>query len=973
MKDKEANRVLDAWFLEELVSGGEIETKSSKWITKDWEQKIRDAHEDEESRKKDTGSLVYLGRYRKQDLRDQLQEYCADIDIAKNEDDSKCFSVAVFVDDAWNFEKIFIPYSSYLLLCLKEHSHFKYKMYKDFLDQTNQIIKEALSDQSSDIIENLKTINDKINIRFNLPNIEGPLLGILSFSEEPVMLNSFYAKDIEKIINNKNDDAMLLRYIKGINKHIDIDKNWSFIEKLLKVDNLPDGRWPSQNEHFQSLMQQVAINIIRDKASDKSDLRTINGPPGTGKTTLLKDIFDDMAVEQAKAMVRLNDPKDGFIKSESVSLSFNNKNYDYNSYKLIPSLSGYGIVVSSNNNSAVSNISKDFPNKSEIKETSNSEKNNYLNSLNEINYFSELENRILKRTDSWGAFAVPMGKSENQDMVFNGMGPRLQYLRQDIEKASSNDSWDNARKYFKETLSKVEKIKSELKNNIELINEFDRESIKPLQEQLIKLNIDEKNEDLQDLKQRIIDEKSALEFLPQKRFLIFWKRDTPEIKDQKEIVSKLFKQKSYLESDLSKSKKLKKEIDEKIDTYHLQEKKISPIKEELKKNKTYIPNDQYWQNDNDKVQLQLPNNSLKLQKVRSELFIAAIRLRKVFIANREKEIINSLTIFKERDQLIMKEDIGNDVLINSFQIMQLLFPVISTTLASVQSMFKYFGKNTLDNVFVDEAGQATPGSMVGLLWRAKKLVALGDPAQIEPVVTTDRIMLKIIANIKSANDKYLLPELSAQQLADNGSVYGTVNKVGDDEGDGIRIGIPLWVHRRCASPMFEISNSISYGNRMVQGVKRNKENVSSKWIDSKGKTTEGQFVKDNVEKLSQSIHLQLQNTKNIKDIFIISPFVAVVKGIKVELKKDLSDLNIPKEWFKLNIGTVHTFQGKEADIVYFVIGTDKDSDGAANWAFQKPNLLNVAVTRAKKQLIVIGDRKRLLSKSFICKADELLN
>lgn len=52
---------------------------------------------------------------------------------------------------------------------------------------------------------------------------------------------------------------------------------------------------------------------------------------------------------------------------------------------------------------------------------------------------------------------------------------------------------------------------------------------------------------------------------------------------------------------------------------------------------------------------------------------------------------------------------------------------------------------------------------------------------------------------------------------------------------------------------------------------------------------------------------------------------------------------------------MHTFQGKENDIVIFVLGCDADDDGGAKWAASKPNLLNVAVTRAKKNIFVIGD------------------
>jgi superfamily I DNA and/or RNA helicase len=52
--------------------------------------------------------------------------------------------------------------------------------------------------------------------------------------------------------------------------------------------------------------------------------------------------------------------------------------------------------------------------------------------------------------------------------------------------------------------------------------------------------------------------------------------------------------------------------------------------------------------------------------------------------------------------------------------------------------------------------------------------------------------------------------------------------------------------------------------------------------------------------------------------------------------------------------TPDTFQGKEALVVIFVLGGG--SQGARRWAAQSPNLVNVAVTRAKKELYVIGNQ-----------------
>lgn len=63
-------------------------------------------------------------------------------------------------------------------------------------------------------------------------------------------------------------------------------------------------------------------------------------------------------------------------------------------------------------------------------------------------------------------------------------------------------------------------------------------------------------------------------------------------------------------------------------------------------------------------------------------------------------------------------------------------------------------------------------------------------------------------------------------------------------------------------------------------------------------------------------------------------------------------------WLNERVGTVHTAQGREAEAVIIVLGAPNPSQtGARNWAGSRPNILNVAVTRAKEVVYVVGNRK----------------
>lgn len=92
----------------------------------------------------------------------------------------------------------------------------------------------------------------------------------------------------------------------------------------------------------------------------------------------------------------------------------------------------------------------------------------------------------------------------------------------------------------------------------------------------------------------------------------------------------------------------------------------------------------------------------------------------------------------------------------------------------------------------------------------------------------------------------------------------------------------------------------------------------------------------------------------------LTPFVVV----KDNLRRAILESGVltnwteePGKWVQDRVGTVHTVQGREAEGVIFVLGAPLASQrGARTWAGGQPNLLNVAITRAKECLYVVGDR-----------------
>lgn len=395
------------------------------------------------------------------------------------------------------------------------------------------------------------------------------------------------------------------------------------------------------------------------------------------------------------------------------------------------------------------------------------------------------------------------------------------------------------------------------------------------------------------------------------------------------------------------------------------------------------------------AQVSNPWFTQRYNREREKLFGYAMRMNKEFVVSsnhcRDNFVTLShywgLKVGDENERIIFHDEDKEGLIPALLQTLFLLVPVLSSTFASVGTFLRDVKQpGVIGMLVVDEAGQAQPQMALGALFRSRSAMIVGDPKQVEPVVTDDLILLK-----KAYSDEALKPykkkTLSVQGFADRLNTFGTYLDNGTDYPEWV--GCPLLVHRRCISPMYDISNELSYNGIMKQQTRLPKQDKvkkfvydKSQWINVKGseKGNKNHFVEAQGEKVCEILEQAFSNNCD-PNIYIISPFTTVVSGIKDYIRnycrKNKGKTKINSDYIfdsdQKKIGTVHTFQGKEADEVIFLLGCDtsEDAKGAIRWV--NKNIVNVAVTRAKFRLYVIGDQDAWKSSTYISRTKEIID
>jgi len=297
------------------------------------------------------------------------------------------------------------------------------------------------------------------------------------------------------------------------------------------------------------------------------------------------------------------------------------------------------------------------------------------------------------------------------------------------------------------------------------------------------------------------------------------------------------------------------------------------------------------------------------------------RLQRNLLLKEAKEIMN--------DSMKIEDSIVSDVIEKS--------QIILTTLVGANA--RYLKNINFKTVVIDEAAQGLePASWIPIL-KAEKVVLAGDPQQLPPTVKSEEaakaglsvtLLEKIISKIENTtllDTQYRMHEdimsFSSKRFYDS--------KLKADES--------------VASRTLEIENEnpLCFIDTAGSGYEEEPSETKSRF--NKG---EAEFLKLHLDGLKTKIDLSGVS------IGVISPYKAQVEYLS-ELFEEETELD-------LQIQTVDSFQGQEKDIIY--ISLTRSNELAEIGFLKDYRRMNVAMTRARKKLYIIGDSTTLCKDDF---------
>lgn len=843
-------------------------------------------------------------------------------------------------------------------------------------------------------------------------------------------VDSFYFEDIRLVLRavRNGNGGLAPRFLAGTAERIDCTDR-AFVAQACTATTHPRARWPSA--HGMALMQQVAVDLATGSLAE-GGLLSVNGPPGTGKTTLLMDLVAAVVQQRAEALCAFRNPADAFER-DAWRCPFGGV------HALHPSLRDHLIVVASSNNAAVENVTKELPSAKKID-------GRYLDGLrlfvptaaallarppeeDEVEEEPDTGHEDDAEEDStapapdvqaWGLISAALGRKSNRGRFAaildrrEPKGPRKGQpsacnIFRLLAEARPTMDWEAERAAFLGTMAEVGMLRAEVsaaEDDGRTTAAAARAMALEHEAGRLAVELQEASRALATVETDLAEASAAFARADKGVDLVREARPSGLLLLIRPGVAARWKQ------DLSAAAALRAEADRRLGAAQAMHRGARRTRDDLSGAAGRVASalsdaraeaaraadaaaalverhpglvtveDVAGEADPGLREQMLPGNSAALKDARARLFVAAMRVHLAFVCTAGPDLFDrnlraALAMLRGRGEV---QPVVQRAAEHLWATLALVTPVVSTTFAALPRGFAHMGAGSIPWLLVDEAGQAVPYHALGAIWRARRAVVVGDPFQVEPVVTMDGNADARLARRRGAPDGHRATLASAQTLADAANPFGSWVRPQGENGPAAWVGCPLRVHRRCVEPMFGIANRLAYADGMVlaEGKAAEEEALTatrpllgeSRWFDVRAKRGGPRhFIPEQAEVVRWLVRAYtergLVGEDGLPALFVVSPFRSMADGVRKALCGDLKarghEARAVGAWGAASVGTVHTFQGKERETVVLALGGT--SDGAIEWACGTPNILNVAVTRAQRRLYVVGDRGRWMAAS----------
>ncbi|MGJ8658007.1 MAG: DEAD/DEAH box helicase [Akkermansiaceae bacterium] len=359
------------------------------------------------------------------------------------------------------------------------------------------------------------------------------------------------------------------------------------------------------------------------------------------------------------------------------------------------------------------------------------------------------------------------------------------------------------------------------------------------------------------------------------------------------------------------------------------------------------------------VLIQLCNHLGQLHQQREVTIRKLIRTQQDYLLNSVmadartrgdlKKLLTALKKTKSSEQLAAFSSADFDSVLNVFPIWITSLSDLHRVLPPKQEMF--------DVVIIDEASQCDIASALPAIQRAKRVVIAGDEKQLRHVSFIARnSMDKFARDLQLSEEdraKYDYRDVSLMDLAI------------ENTHDGSQVAL-LNEHFRSLKPIIEFSNTEFYQGDLRLMRDRPWERVSERALvfnyceGDRGEdgVNEGEISAVIVE-LLRLLDEGEKSDEPLKSIGILSPFRSQVDA----LTDAVNELAVEAEYVyrlsrhQLKVGTAHSFQGEERDVMLISVGLGKSDNAGTRRFIEQEDVFNVSITRAKHQQVIFHSVK----------------